>query len=113
MTVPGDEGELRHEIEQTRDQLAQTVEQLAAKADVKATARAKVAHGRQRMKSEAARIRARAAAKAGPVWRKAPEPVQRSLARGASTAQQRPIPIAAVAAMLLAGYLAMRRWARR
>jgi hypothetical protein len=76
MTVPDDEHELRHEIEETRDQLAQSVEQLAAKADVKAAARAKVALATHRMK-------------------------------------QRPMPTAAVVATLLAGYLAMRRWARR
>jgi cell division septum initiation protein DivIVA len=113
MTVPGDEHELRQEIEQTRTALAQTVDQLAAKADVKAAARAKAGQARQRVKSQTARIRAKAEAKAGPVWQQAPERVRRSLARGASTAQRRPMPMAAVAATLIAGYLAMRWWAKR
>jgi hypothetical protein len=107
--LPGDEHELRQEIEQTRDQLAHTVEQLAAKADIKAAARAKVALATHRMKSETARIRAQA----GAVWQQAPRRVRHGLARGASTAQQRPMPTAAVVATLLAGYLAIRRWARR
>lgn len=41
--VPGDEQELRGQIERTREQLGQTVEQLAAKADVASTAKAKAA----------------------------------------------------------------------
>jgi len=55
-TVP----ELQQEIERTRKQLGQTVDQLAAKADVKAQARAKAAEMRAKAQSKAAEMRARA-----------------------------------------------------
>ena len=60
-----DEQELKHQIEQHRDQLGETVEQLAAKADVKSRARAKVAGLSGRVKSTTGHARNRAAARAG------------------------------------------------
>jgi hypothetical protein len=60
-TVPGDEQELRQEIEQTRGQLGETVEQLVAKTDLKGRARAKAAGLTGRVKDSTVQVRARAA----------------------------------------------------
>ena len=82
MTAP----EIQQEIEQTRERLGQTVEELAAKADVKARARAK-----------ATELKARAAEVAGQIRH--------------SEAVQRRWPLAAVAAgvVMMASALAWRR----
>ena len=65
MTAP----EIQQEIERTRDHLGETVEELAARADVKARARARAAG----MKDKAARMKVRATgpepASAGPASR--------------------------------------------
>jgi uncharacterized protein DUF3618 len=63
-TVAAGEHELRQAIEQTREQLGQTVEQLAAKADVKARARAQAAELPGRVKGGTAQVRAKAAQRA-------------------------------------------------
>jgi Protein of unknown function (DUF3618) len=82
--------ELRQEIEQTRQSLGETVDELAAKADVKARARAKAAEAK-------ARTRDRVADVSGRVRR--------------SQAVQRHWPAAAMAAgVLLAGAGAVMAW---
>jgi len=48
--------ELQHEIEQTRQRLGETVDELAAKADVKARARAKAAEAKARARDTAADV---------------------------------------------------------
>jgi Protein of unknown function (DUF3618) len=106
--VSGDEQELRQQIEQTREQLGATVEQLAAKTDVTARARAKAAQAAGRVKGSTAQLQARSAV----VWEKAPEPLRRTVVKGASTAKQRRVPLAVAAAALVAGYLAL-RWLRK
>lgn len=100
--VPDDEQELRQDIERTREQLGETVEQLAAKADVKARTRAKAADLAGQVKGKTA-----------PAWEAAPEPLRRTLSKGASAANQRRVPLAAAAASLVAAYLAFRWWRRR
>jgi cobalamin biosynthesis Mg chelatase CobN len=141
-TAPDDEQELRHEIEQTREQLGETVEQLAAKTDVKSQARAKAAAVTGRVKDKTAQIRAKAGdggagvrsqaagktvqarqqataaknqiqARAAGAWQAAPEGVRRTVAKGASTANQRRAPLAVAAAVLITGYLVFRWWRRR
>jgi cobalamin biosynthesis Mg chelatase CobN len=140
--APDDEHELRQEIEQTREQLGETVEQLAAKTDVKSQARAKAAAVTGRVKDKTAQIRAKAGdsgtgvrsqaadktaqarqqaaaaknhiqARAAGAWQAAPEGVQRTVAKGASTANQRRVPLAMAAVTLIAGYLVFRWWRRR
>jgi cobalamin biosynthesis Mg chelatase CobN len=141
-TAPDDEQELRHEIEQTREQLGETVEQFAAKTDVKSHARAKAAAVTGRVKDKTAQIRAKAGdggagvrsqaagktvqarqqataaknqiqARAAGAWQAAPESVRRTAAKAAGTASQRRVPLAVAAAALVAGYLAFRWWRRR
>jgi Protein of unknown function (DUF3618) len=51
--------ELRQEIEQTRQGLGETVDELAAKADVKARARAKVADAKAQARDAAAEVSGR------------------------------------------------------
>ena len=140
--IPEDEQELRAEIEQTREQLGQTVEQLAAKADVKARARAKMGEMTGKLKGKTAQARGQAAgrggavreqvtgktvlarqkamsgtaqlqARVGPAWQKAPEPVRRTVTKGAATVKQRRLPLAAGAVALAAGYLVLRWWRKR
>jgi len=53
--------ELQQEIERTRERLGETVEQLAAKADVKALARAKAADVKAQAQAKAAEMKASAA----------------------------------------------------
>jgi hypothetical protein len=145
-TVPGDEQELRQEIEQTREQLGEAVEQLIAKADLKGRARAKAARLTKRVKGSTARVRTKAAergagmrsqvagktmmvrqkaaaaggtakaqlqARAAPVWEATPEPVRRTVVKGASVAKERRVPLMATAAALTAGYLGLRWWKKR
>jgi succinyl-CoA synthetase beta subunit len=59
MTAPENAEEIQQEIEQTREHLGQTVEQLAAKADVKARARAKAGEMRARAQDKAAELSSR------------------------------------------------------
>jgi uncharacterized protein DUF3618 len=141
-TVPEHEQELLQDIGQTRERLGETVEQLVAKADVKGQARAKARELTGRVKSMAARARAKAAdrgagmhsqvagktvmarekaaagrdqlqARAATAWQAAPEGARRTVSKGASTANQRRVPLAAAAATLIAGYLALRWWRKR
>ncbi len=56
--------EIQHEIEQTRERLGRTVEELAARADVKARARAKAAEMKARARGRAMEAKAKAQAKA-------------------------------------------------
>jgi hypothetical protein len=119
---PVDEAGLRQEIERTREQLGETVEQLAAKTDVQGRARAKAAELAGRAKGTTAQARTQAAAQFGNVRGQLqaraapeaiPEPLRRAVAKGASTAQQRRVPLATAAVTLIAGYLAFRWWRRR
>jgi hypothetical protein len=55
----------------------------------------------------------RAASAGAPVWRATPEPVRQAVARGASTARGRRVPLAVAAGVLISGYLAIRWWRRR
>jgi uncharacterized protein DUF3618 len=121
---PVDEAELKQEIERTREELGDTVEQLAAKTDVQGRARAKAAELAGRAKSTTAEARTQAAAqfgnvrrqlqaRAAPVREATPEPVRRAVAKGASTAQQRRVPLAVAAVTLIAGYLVFRWWRKR
>jgi small-conductance mechanosensitive channel len=134
--APDDPQELEREIEQTREQLGETVELLAAKADVKKRAQVKATELAERVKTKSGQARQQAAARGGsvrgqlagttaatrkrvtaaamPVWEATPEPVRQAVAKGASIARRRQLPLAAGAAAgtLIIGYLAI-RWRRR
>lgn len=81
--------ELHQEIEQTRQRLGETVDELAAKADVKARARAKAAEAKVLTRAKAAELSGR---------------VRRS-----QLLQDR-WPVALAAGVLIAGSVAIWRW---
>jgi hypothetical protein len=81
--------ELHQEIEQTRQRLGETVDELAAKADVKARARAKAAEAKVLTRAKAAEVSGR---------------VRRS------QLVQRRWPVALAAGVLIAGSVAIWRW---
>jgi hypothetical protein len=81
--------ELHQEIEQTRQRLGETVDELAAKADVKARARAKAAEAKVLTRAKAAELSGR---------------VRRS------QLLERRWPVALAAGVLIAGSVAIWRW---
>jgi hypothetical protein len=88
--VPMRAPEIQQEIERTRERLGETVEELAAKADVKARARDKVASVKAKAKTRAAELSGRATQ---------------------SQVVQRRWPLAVAAGVLVAGSVAV--WRRR
>lgn len=96
IAVPGDDPEqLQQEIERTRERLGETLQQLAARADVKTRAREKAAEMSGRLKTTTAQAR------------------QNAVARGASTARERWIPLVAAVGVLAVGAAAFSQWRRR
>jgi predicted transcriptional regulator len=101
MTAP----EIQQEIERTRDHLGETVEELAARADVKARARARAAG----MKDKAAQIKVRAQGKATEM---SGQLRQSQLVQG-DTVRRRWLLAAAAAGVVLVGSVLVRRRRRR
>jgi len=95
MTVP----EVQQEIERTRDHLGETVEELAARADVKARARAR-----------AASIKDKAAGMSGQLRQS--QLAQNQLVQGDLVRRRWPL-VAAVAGAVLVGSVLVRRRRRR
>jgi ElaB/YqjD/DUF883 family membrane-anchored ribosome-binding protein len=96
--------EIRHEIEETREQLGETVEALAEKTDVKSQARAKVDEAKVRFHRKADEAKAK-------LVEVAPEQAKGAASGAAATASRRPLPFAAAgafAAGLMAGVLVSR-----
>jgi hypothetical protein len=141
-TVPETEQELRHEIEQTRERLGDTVELLVAKTDIKGRAQAKVAGlagrvtgrafpARSKATDRAASVGGQAAgkslmarqkattgrdqlqARAAGAWQAVPEGFRRTAAKGADTAREYRVSLAAGLVALGSAYLAFRLWPRR
>jgi Protein of unknown function (DUF3618) len=140
--TPDDVQQLEAEIDRTREQLGATVDQLAAKMDVKSRARTKAAQlagqakaranaaqlaGRAKARANAAQLAGRAKARANAAQlagrakgtatgireQARPERMRQAAAKGASTARERPVPLAVAAAVLIAAYLAIRQWRKR
>jgi hypothetical protein len=101
MSTGRSEGELRQDIERTRQQLGETAEALAAKADVKARARQKVNQVKAQATSRAAQARQQATARAAQA---------REQAGGGWLSN--PPALAAAAAIVFAG-IAIALWRRR
>jgi hypothetical protein len=121
---PDDPALLKEQIEQTREQLGETVEQLAAKADVKARAQETATDLRQRAKDMTSQVRrqavtagetgrARVSEAAAPLWDATPNSVKQAVSKGTAGARQYRKQLAIVAAMLVAGAVVVRWWARR
>jgi hypothetical protein len=97
--------EIEAEIEQTRQELGDTVEALAAKTDVKAQAKDKIAQvkGGARQKKDEVASRARAAT---------PDSAGAGAQQVVSTVQRKPLPFAAAGAFaggVLVGWILRRR----
>jgi hypothetical protein len=73
----------------------------------------KSAMTRQKLVAAAGTAKTQLQARAAPVREATPEPVRRAVAKGASTAQQRRVPLAVAAVTLIAGYLVFRWWGKR
>jgi Protein of unknown function (DUF3618) len=108
MTAP----EIQQEIEHTRDHLGKTVEELAARADVKARARARAAG----MKDKAAQMKVRAQGKATEMSGQLrqsrlgqSQPAQSQLVQGDTVRRRWPLAAAAAGAVLVGSVLIRRR----
>jgi ABC-type transporter Mla subunit MlaD len=104
--------------ERVKSKTSQAQNEAAAGAEsVRSQFAAKTAAARQKAMSAGGagkdQLQGRTAAVVTPVWEAAPEPLRRSVARGASTARQHRVPLAVAAGVVIAGYLAIRWWARR
>ena len=84
--------EIQQEIERTRDHLGDTVDELAARADMKARARAKAAEAKARAQEMAAQVSGRMAD---------------------SGALQRRWPAAVAVGVVIAGSVALWRWKKK
>jgi hypothetical protein len=103
MTAP----EIQQEIERTRDHLSETVEELAARADVKARARARAAG----MKDKAAQMKVRAQGKATEMSGQLRQSrlAQSQLVQGDTVRRRWPLAAAAAGAVLVGSVLIRRR----
>ncbi len=104
--------------ERVKSKTSQAQNEVAAGAEsVRSQLVAKTAAARQKAMSAGGagkdQLQGRTAAVVTPVWEAAPEPLRRSVARGASTARQHRVPLAVAAGVVIAGYLAIRWWGRR
>jgi hypothetical protein len=104
---------LKQEIERTREQLGETVEALAAKADVKAQARAKAAHVTGRLRSRTAQARQQAAGAAKRLSTVTPDPVRRVAVKTAATGRDRRVQLVTAAGAVVLVWLLIARWRRR
>ncbi len=89
--------ELRHELEQSREELGETVEALARKTDVKAQAKERVSSAKGAAQHKKDEITAK-------IKTTAPESATAGAEQVARTAKKNPLPLAASAAFL-AGFL--------
>ncbi len=104
--------------ERVKSKTSQAQNEVASSAEsVRSQLVAKTAAARQKAMSAGGagkdQLQGRTAAVVTPVWEAAPEPLRRSVARGASTARRHRVPLAVAAGVVIAGYLAIRWWGRR
>jgi ABC-type transporter Mla subunit MlaD len=104
--------------ERVKSKTSQAQNEAAARAEsVRSQLAAKTAAARQKAMSAGGagkdQLQDRTAAVVTPVWEAAPEPLRRSVARGASAARQHRVPLAVAAGVVIAGYLAIRWWGKR
>jgi hypothetical protein len=100
-------GRARRTAAQARTQAATQVSTVRGQLAGKSTG------GRQKATAVGGTVKSQLQAKAAPVREATPEPVRRAVAKGASTAQQRRVPVAMAAVTLIAGYLVFRWWRKR
>jgi hypothetical protein len=99
--------------ERVKSKTSQAHNEMAARAEsVRSQLAANTAAARRKAMSAGGagkdQLQDRAAAVVTPVWEVAPEPLRRSVARGASAARQHRVPLAVASGVVIAGYLAIR-----
>ena len=100
-------GQVKTKADQARQEAAAKAESVLGQlADKTATAR-------QRAQSVGETGRERIRRQVAPVWDAAPDPVRQAVAKGASGARQRRVPLAVAAGVLVLGFLVVRRWKKR
>ncbi|MGI9006041.1 MAG: DUF3618 domain-containing protein [Streptosporangiaceae bacterium] len=111
--------------QQAADAAGNVRSQLAGKADQarqQAASAADAVRGQLADKTATVRQKAQSAGQSGkeqivaagaPVWDAAPEPVRQAVAKGASGAKKRQVPIALAIGAVVVGLLVLRRWRRR
>lgn len=104
--VPDDPEEIREQISQTRAELGETVEALAAKADVKAQVKEKVATAKEQAQEKAAAAKARISEKVGEVD---PDEARKKLASVPERVKSRPLPAVLAAGGLFLTWMIRRR----
>jgi ElaB/YqjD/DUF883 family membrane-anchored ribosome-binding protein len=105
------QGQLRHEIEQTRSELGDTVDALAQKADVKAQVSGQVEQRKAAWRNRQQDLKARANGAREGISRATPDGAKQAAAQVARTAGERPLPAIAIALGL--GLLIGRTFGRR
>jgi len=104
--------------ERVKNKTSQAQNEVAAGAEsARSQLAAKDAAARQKALSASGagkgQLHRRVAAVGTPLWEATPEPLRRPVARGATTARQHRVPLAAAAGAVIAGYLAIRWWRKR
>src|SRR5205814_4046868 len=69
--------------------------------DVRSQVAGKTAMGRQKATAAGSAAKAQLQARAAPAWQAAPEPVRRTVSKGASSVSQRRVPLAVAAVTLI------------
>jgi hypothetical protein len=115
-------GQARAKAAELTGRMKNRVKNTAVTSRAKATERAASVRGQLAGKTAAVRQQAAAAGGKGkgelqarltPAWEAAPEPVRRTVAKGASTARQRRAPLAAALVGLVVCYVIVQRWRKR
>ena len=104
--TPATPGDLRQQIDHTREELGRTVEQLAAKADVKAQAQRRATALKEQARERTTRV-------TDLVRDRTPEPVREKAVQAIGTTRDHRGPVIAVSTVLLALWLIQRSRRRR
>jgi hypothetical protein len=104
-------GELAGRVKSKTARTRAAVAGRAAKMRIRVASTTRVA--RQKAAAAGSTATAQAQARTAPVRQATPEPVRRAVAKVASTAKQRPAPLVASGAALIAACVALRWWRKR
>jgi hypothetical protein len=110
--TPAESDEIQRDIEQTRAELGDTVAELAHKVDVPARVKDKVRQTAEGVQAKTADVTAKARDLGDQAAAKLPPPIRERLETAITTARRRPMPLAAVAAVVLLVLWRLRRRGR-
>lgn len=106
-------GELAGRVKSKTARTRAAVAGRAAKMRIRVASTTRVARQKAAAAGSTATAQAQAQARTAPVRKATPEPVRRAVAKVASTAKQRPAPLVASGAVLIAACVALRWWRKR